>query len=394
MPVNQIQESDKNIQPARSAPLKKQTQERVYDKREEVSAEIETLNKRLNRQLTPVKKAVADLTYFITHAMNKKIDQEAAAMTHEVFPKYFDAELTRRIDDLLTDPEGYMEKISEYESICPLPIIGYSTEKDNFKLIMGDPIRKMEEACAKKAIVSNGLMNGDTRFVALDIGTGYGRLARAMEEALSYIYQDETLYVVFGLDILEKNIEDARKLNSEIGSSVIFVEGNMNTLPFQSSIMTMVNSATTHYINPRHRRPLEMAEMARVLTSAGGEGVITGPNEKFDLNKYAYIMITSNIEQYKDPKKIAIAASAGPQIVKLEEYGKYRADMGFPHREETLKAITDGIDAEIIDVYHWPNGGIVDLYSGFTFVVDDSTKKKMSRYIDFRESQGDVLIGV
>jgi hypothetical protein len=44
-----------------------------------------------------------------------------------------------------------------------------------------------------------------------------------------------------------------------------------------------------------------------------------------------------------------------------------------------------GIKAAIIDVNNWPKKGGLSIYSGFTFAVNDNTKKQIDRCTKFRE---------
>ncbi len=53
-------------------------------------------------------------------------------------------------------------------------------------------------------------------------------------------------------------------------------------------------------------------------------------------------------------------------------------------RPHALKRV---FKADIIDVNNWPKKGGLSIYSGFTFAVNDSTKKQIGKYTKFRERQ-------
>jgi hypothetical protein len=53
--------------------------------------------------------------------------------------------------------------------------------------------------------------------------------------------------------------------------------------------------------------------------------------------------------------------------------------------EDRSHALKSVFKADIIDVNNWPKNGGLSICSGFTFAVNDSTKKQIDRYTKFRE---------
>ena len=152
------------------------------------------------------------------------------------------------------------------------------------------------------------------------MGTGYGRLARVIEDTLRSLYAGEKGYRVFGQDILEGNIEAAKKLNRETGSDIAFFTRDMNQLPFPSDSLNLVNTTDASYLNFRHRRPFYIAEIARVLRPDGGVCCITNPNENTTLKEYNYLMMRTNYRTYLNPVNMMKATVLGKCSIYIDAF--------------------------------------------------------------------------
>jgi SAM-dependent methyltransferase len=217
------------------------------------------------------------------------------------------------------------------------------------------------------------------------VGTGYGRLARVIEDTLRYLYAEEKGYRVFGVDILESNIEAAKILNRGTGSEITFFTRDMNQIPFPSDSLNLVNTTDASYLNFRHRRPFYIAEIARVLRPDGGVCCITNPNENTTLKEYNYLMMRTNYRTYMNPVNIMKAMVLGKCSIYIDALSKARPDWALTTTADMTDTLTRALKADIIDINNWPKKGGPSIYSGFTFAVNDSTKKQIDRYAKFRE---------
>jgi SAM-dependent methyltransferase len=238
----------------------------------------------------------------------------------------------------------------------------------------------------KKALFSN-FPSSNGKYSALDIGTGYGRLARVIEDTLRSLYKGEKGYRVFGQDISEGNIEAAKKLNQETGSEITFFTRDMNQLPFPSDSLNLANTTDASYLNFRHRRPFYIAEIARVLRPDGGVCCITNPNEKTTLKEYNYVMMRTNYRTYLNPVNIMKAAVLGKCSIYIDALSKARPDWALTTTVDMTDTLTRALKADVIDILNWPKKGGPSIYSGFTFAINDSTKKQIEKYTKFRENQ-------
>ncbi|MBW2637324.1 MAG: class I SAM-dependent methyltransferase [Deltaproteobacteria bacterium] len=316
-----------------------------------------------------------------------KVDQDAARIARDTFCKYFPDTVEGMLAELLRDPEGYIQKVEEYESLCPPPMVDFGTETKTFKLIMNDPARQMEEARTEAALLSSIVSCNGNPYYALDIGTGNGRLARVMENSIRDISGNQKGYEVFGVDISEKNIEDATSLNKKTGESIVFKKGDMNRLLFPSGVFGLVNSASASYLNPRHRRPFDIAEMARVLSPDYGRATVTNPTENFSLKNYSYMMMRTNRETYLNPMNIVQVMFLGQCGAQIEDLMKARPEMQVTTTNDMTNMLKRTLQAERLDAGTWPLQGGPPLFWGFTFSVSSKTKESLGRYIALREKQ-------
>ena len=172
-----------------------------------------------------------------------------------------------------------------------------------------------------------------------------------------------------------------------VGSAVNFFPGDMNDIPFNSDVLNIVNTTDASYLNYRHRRPLYIAEIARVLRSDGGVCCITNPNENTTLKEYNYVMMRTNYKTYLNPLNIIKATSLGKCSIHIDALSKARPDWELTTTEDMTNTLKNALKADIIDICNWPKKGGPAIYSGFTFAVNKATKKVLNRYSQFRESQ-------
>ena len=349
----------------------------------------ETLHEALNQPLSFIQKALVDglyTFYFDVLGKKPKIDEDAARQARETFKNYFPEKVEDMLAQLLDDPEGYQQKVVAFEKICPPVFVDFPTDPSYYRVIISDPSRQLQEVLTRLALFSNFPFS-DGKYSALDVGTGYGRLARVIEDTLLSLYAGGKGYRVFGQDILEGNIEGAKKLNRETGSEITFFTRDMNQIPFPSNSLNLVNTTDASYLNFRHRRPFYIAEIARVLRPDGGVCCITNPNEKTTLKEYNYLMMRTNYRTYLNPVNIMKATVLGKCSIYIDALSKARPDWALTTTADMTDTLTRVLKADIIDVNNWPKKGGPSIYSGFTFAVNDSTKKQIDRYTKFRERQ-------
>jgi len=349
----------------------------------------ETLYGLLNQPLSFIQKALVDglyTFYFDVLGKKPKIDEDAARQARETFKNYFPEKVEEMLVQLLDDPEGYHQKVAEFEKICPPVFVDFPTDPSYYRVIISDPSRQLQEVLTKLALFSN-FPSSSGKYSALDVGTGYGRLARVIEDTLRFLHAVGNSYRVFGQDILESNIEAAKKLNRETGSEITFFTRDMNEIPFPSDSLNLVNTTDASYLNFRHRRPFYIAEIARVLRSDGGVGCITNPNEHTTLKEYNYLMMRTNYRTYLNPANIMKAMVLGKCSIYIDALSKARPDWALTTTEDMTNALKNVLKSDIINVNNWPKKGGLPIYSGITFAVNDSTKKQIDRYTKFRERQ-------
>jgi SAM-dependent methyltransferase len=366
-------------------------------KKEEAAKELlkqakekeETLYGVLSQPLTFTQKAIVDglyTFYFDVLGKKPKIDEDAARQARETFKKYFPEKVEEMLIQLLNDPGGYQQKVAAFEKICPPVFVDFPTDPSYYRVIISDPSRQLQEVLTKLALFSNFPSSGG-KYAALDVGTGYGRLARVIEDTLRTLYAGGKGYRIFGQDILESNIEAAKKLNQETGSEISFFTRDMNQLPFPSDSLNLVNTTDASYLNFRHRRPFYIAEIARVLRTDGGVCCITNPNEKTTLKEYNYLMMRTNYRTYLNPVNIIKATVLGKCSIHIDALSKARPDWALTTTEDMTNLIKRVLKSDIIGVNNWPKKGGPSIYSGFTFAVNDKTKKQIDKYTQFREHQ-------
>jgi SAM-dependent methyltransferase len=366
-------------------------------KKEEAAKELlkqtkekeETLYELLNQPLSFIQKALVDglyTLYFDVLGKKPKIDEDAARQVWETFKKYFPEKVEEMLLQLLDDPKGYQQKVVAFEKMCPPVFVDFPTDPSYYRVIISDPSRQLQEVLTRLALFSN-FPSSNGNYSALDVGTGYGRLARVIEDTLRSLYAGEKGYKVFGQDILEGNIEAAKKLNRETGSEITFFTRDMNQIPFPSDSLNLVNTTDASYLNFKHRRPFYIAEIARVLRPDGGVCCITNPNENTTLKEYNYLMMRTNYRTYLNPVNIMKTTVLGKCSIYIDALSKARPDWALTTTADMTDTLKRALKADIIDITNWPKKGGPSIYSGFTFAVNDRTKKQIERYTKFRESR-------
>ncbi|HUN56402.1 MAG TPA: class I SAM-dependent methyltransferase [Smithella sp.] len=346
----------------------------------------EVLHGVLNQPLSFTQKAMVDglyTFYFDVLGKKPKIDEDAAGNARETFKQYFPEKVEDMLLQLLDDPEGYQQKVEAFEKKCPPVFVDFPTDPSYYRVIISDPSRQLQEVLTIKALFSN-ISSSNGKYFALDVGTGYGRLARVIEDSLRTIDAKAKGFRVFGMDILDANIEAAKKLNMETGSEITFFTRDMNQIPFPSDSLNLVNTTDASYLNFRHRRPFYIAEIARVLRP-GGVCCITNPNENTTLKEYNYLMMRTNYRTYMNPVNLMKASVLGKCSIYIDALSKARPDWALTTTADMTDTLKNALKADIIDITNWPKKGGLPIYSGFTFAVNDETKKQIEKYIKFRE---------
>ena len=369
---------------------KDEINERILMRSKALQRRIEVIEKKLEKPLTGFKKKIADFAYPKTERDAKKIDEEAAIRSKDIFPDYFPETLEMMLRQLLNDPESYIKKVEAYEKHCPFPEIDFITSTKEFKTSTKDPMRKMEEACVERALL--GLLTREPILkndgaIFLDLGSGIGRIARLVEHILKDIFKEKkTRITIYGIDLLTLNIEGAQEVSKKLDSRILFDEGDINCLKFGADSISFLTSVATTYLNTKHRRALELAEMARVL-NINGISCMVYPNDKFSCREYAYIMLRTAFDRYFNPFNISSMRKFGSRFFYTEKLGKSRPDMRLPKDREMENAIRNSLHANIIDYCSFPKRGGPDVMSSYTFSITKETKTVLRKYIEFREEQ-------
>lgn len=364
---------------------------RIQMRSKALQGKIDFIEKKMEKPLTGFKKRIADIAYPRTERDAKTVDEEAAILSKDIFPKYFPETLEMMLQQLLNDPEDYIKKVETYEQHCPLPEIEFSTEKKEFLTSAKDPMRKMEEARVEKALLSfleKVNSNHSDTITLLDLGSGSGRITKLLGDILGDIYGNTSNhYTVKGIDILHDNVCGAIQACKNEKSRISFHIGDMNKLNVASHSVSFVSSVATSYLNSTHRRALEFVEIARVLDNNDGIACIVNPNEDFTCKEYGYTMLRCAFDRYFNPFNIATTRRLGSRVLYTERLSRARPDMMFPIHSAVEKTIENVLKATLLDDYRWPNTGGPGLFGSHIFAVNEKTKKALKKYTEFREEQ-------
>ena len=347
-------------------------------------------DQRLNRPLTLPRRVIADINVLLARCRgplkSPALDPEAVRISVHTFRKLFPSTLEEMMEEALADPEGYQQKIDLYEKkLAGPPMIPFETENDHYRLIVRDPLRIREEHFLFRAILHSESLDSGF-FSAVDLGTGSGRLALCLADALMEFCPENTIRI-YGLDLNPTNIKDAMatKISRGYGENVRFVQGDMTRTPFAQGQFSLCNASSSTYLVPFYLRPFHLLEMARILRE-GGEGVLTGPNEKFSPLTYARCMAATNLETYLNPVNMLVAQKLGPIGMLIEKMSKLRQDFTLPDNAGICAALQK-ISCIIEYAETWPAQGTSDLYSGIHFRTSGATERRMRKYNDFMEKR-------
>jgi hypothetical protein len=98
-------------------------------------------------------------------------------------------------------------------------------------------------------------------------------------------------------------------------------------------------------------------------------------------------MMRTNYRTYLNPVNIMKATVLGKCSIYIDALSKARPDWALTTTADMTDTLTRALKADIIDITNWPKKGGPAIYSGFTFAVNDSTKKQIAKYTKFRESR-------
>jgi SAM-dependent methyltransferase len=358
--------------------------------RARLNQEARAIDQRLCGPLTLPRKLLADVNVLKARLAgcpsSEALAPEAVAAAQRDFPKYFPATLETMIEEILADPEGYRQKVEEYEAgPAGRPSVPFDTENDHYRLIVRDPLRIREELFLFRAVLHYPSV-GKGVFRALDLGTGSGRLAFCLADALLPLCDGQG-FEIYGLDLNPANVKDAleTKAAGEYGDRIKFVRGDMTEMPFEAGKFCLCNASSSTYLVPFYQRPLHLLEMARVL-KLGGEGVITGPNENFSPEAYVRCMAATNLRTYLNPVNMIKAQKLGPIGMLIDNMRKNRVDFTLPDNPGLCAALrTAGCEIERAET--WPRAGTTAIYSGVRFHTTRESEKRMQRFNEFMEKR-------
>jgi len=126
-----------------------------------------------------------------------------------------------------------------------------------------------------------------------------------------------------------------------------------------------------------------------VLRPGIGRACVTNPNENTTLKEYNYVMMRTNYRTYLNPVNIIRSTALGKCSIHIDALAKLRPDWELTTTQDMTNSLTRVLKADIIDVNNWPRQGGPSIYSGFTFAVNDRTKKELTKYIEFRDARRD-----
>jgi hypothetical protein len=86
-----------------------------------------------------------------------------------------------------------------------------------------------------------------------------------------------------------------------------------------------------------------------------------------------------------NPVNIMKAMVLGKCSIYIDALSKARPDWALTTTADMTNLLKRVLKTDIIDVNNWPKNGGLSIYSGFTFAVNDSTKKQIDKYTKFRE---------
>jgi hypothetical protein len=81
------------------------------------------------------------------------------------------------------------------------------------------------------------------------------------------------------------------------------------------------------------------------------------------------------------------ATVLGKCSIYIDALSKARPDWALTTTADMTNLLKRVLKTDIIDVNNWPKKGGPSIYSGFTFAVNENTKKQIEKYTKFRENQ-------
>ena len=95
----------------------------------------------------------------------------------------------------------------------------------------------------------------------------------------------------------------------------------------------------------------------------------------------------TNYRTYFNPLNIMKATVLGKCSIYIDALSKARPDWELTTTADMTNTLTRVLKADIIEINNWPKKGGPAIYSGFTFAVNNDTKKQLEKYTKFRESR-------
>jgi SAM-dependent methyltransferase len=337
----------------------------------------------LNRSLTLVQGLIAQwniLAARYTHARRlPALEPEAVEHANREYSRRFPPTLAEKIEEVAIRPDDYIRRVTDYErAIGGCPAVIFPTDGEWYRLIVSDPLRIEEELLLQETVLDHGLSERHPLRI-LDLGTGNGRMARSVCSLLS---GSEGLVdvQVYGLDSGMANLEDGRRMSDEQGGCPVhFMCGDMAHLPLRAGSCSIISVASSFNLVPEYEQPLVILEMLRCLRE-GGEGLITGPNERFSAEKYVRCTVATNLDGYLLPWNMARAHEMGHVGLVIDELVRTRFDCSYLKMGQ-LCEMFETMGCHLLSRTHWPwRGSEAGIYSGLRFRVTAETKRLLRPY--------------
>jgi len=157
------------------------------------------------------------------------------------FKKYFPEKVEEMLAQLLDDPEGYHQKVVAFEKICPPVFVDFPTDPSYYRVIISDPSRQLQEVLTKLALFFKFFHLQTVSILPLMWARVWPARQGYRRHIAALFTREGRATGSFGQDILEGNVDAAKKLNRETGSEITFFTRDMNQIPFPSDSLNLVN---------------------------------------------------------------------------------------------------------------------------------------------------------
>lgn len=317
------------------------------------------------------------------------IQADEVKRANKLFEDLFPGQLSEQLEEFISNPEEYQDRVQFYEnSLNQHPEINCKIDQETSTLLSQDPIRLQEEYFLLKSVLQNQNLSQD-HFLAVDLGTGNGRMAYRISEGLTHILSDRS-FKVFGLDNDRSNLATAlskqlEKLDQH-GKIFFFVADMLHT-PLDNGSCLLCNASSAANLIPVYKRPFLLMEMVRIL-DLQGEGVLTGPTIHCSIESYIRYVLAERSEQFSSLSWLQRFSGLIRLGKLIDDMTKLRLDFSYLDTEDMFLALKN-IECQILNWDIWPYHGDkqTGIFSGIHFQTTLETKKYVQQYSEFLAKQ-------